>query len=82
MLYFETEYRFVLTRNGLLGAVVFVNAQSFSEWPSTNFESIQPAAGAGLRIRLSKKSNTNVDFDYGFGTQGSRGLKITIAEIF
>lgn len=82
MLYFETEYRFVLTRNGLLGAVVFVNAQSFSEWPENNFESIQPAAGAGLRIRLSKKSNTNVDFDYGFGTQGSRGLKITIAEIF
>lgn len=82
MLYFETEYRLVLTRNGLLGAVVFANAQSFNEWPSNNFESIQPGAGLGLRIRLSKKSNTNVDLDYGFGSQGSSGLKVTIAEIF
>jgi hypothetical protein len=82
MLYFETEYRFVLTRNGLLGAVVFANAQSFTGWPSDTFEPVQPGYGTGLRIKLSKRSNTNVDVDYGFGTQGSRGLKITIAEIF
>lgn len=82
MLYFETEYRMVLTRNGLLGAVVFANAQSFTEWPSDSFAPIQPGYGAGLRVKLSKKSNTNVDVDYGFGTKGSRGLKITIAEIF
>ena len=82
MLYFETEYRMILTRNGLLGAVVFANAQSFTQWPSDKFDPVQPGYGLGLRVKLSKKSNTNVDVDYGFGTQGSSGLKVTIAEIF
>jgi hypothetical protein len=82
MLYFETEYRFVLTRNGLLGAVVFGNLQSFSNWPSNKFTTIQPAGGFGLRINLSTKSDTNIDLDYGFGAGGSKGLTVNIAEIF
>lgn len=82
MLYFETEYRFGLTANGLLGAVVFGNLQSVSEWPSDKFKTIRPAGGLGLRIKLSKKSGTNADIDYGFGEGGSHGLTINIAEIF
>ena len=83
MLYLESEYRFGLTANGLLGGVVFANAQSFSEWPGNyHFEYIQPAAGLGLRVKLNKVSKTNIDIDYGFSTGNSHGLFINIAEVF
>jgi len=83
MLYLESEYRFGLTKNGLLGGVVFANAQSFREWPGNyNFKYIQPAAGLGLRVKLNKASKTNIDIDYGFGAGNSHGLFINIAEAF
>lgn len=82
MVYLESEYRMVLTANGLLGAVVFVNAESLSGAPGTRLQGIQPGWGAGLRIKLNKKSQTNLSLDYGFGTQGSNGIFINIAEAF
>lgn len=82
MVYLESEYRMVLTANGLLGAVVFVNAESLSGAPGTRLQSIQPGWGGGLRIKLNKKSQTNLDLDYGFGAQGSNGIFINIAEAF
>jgi len=80
--YAEAEYRFKITRNGLLGGVVFGNAQSFSGAPGTPLQSIQPGYGTGLRIKLNKLSKTNIDIDYGFGRQGSRGLFINVGELF
>jgi hypothetical protein len=82
MVYAETEYRFKITNNGLIGGVVFLNGQSFSAAPGTPLESIQPGYGPGLRIKLSKVSNTNLDIDYGFGNQGSNGLFLTVGEVF
>ncbi|MGC4038055.1 MAG: BamA/TamA family outer membrane protein [Chitinophagaceae bacterium] len=82
MLYLESEYRFTITRDGLFGAVIFGNAESFSGAPSNHLQSIQPGAGAGIRIKLNKKSNTNIAIDYGFGTQGSRGLFVNVGEVF
>ena len=82
MLYLESEYRMVLTRNGLLGAVLFVNGQSFSEWPSNSFETIAPGFGLGIRVKFNKNSNTNLAVDYGFGLNGSRGLFVNVGEIF
>ncbi len=82
LIYLESEYRFSITRNKLFGAVVFVNAESFSEYPSDKFVKIAPAAGMGLRIKLNKVSKTNLAFDYGFGTGGSRGFSITLGEMF
>ena len=82
MLYLESEYRFGITRNGLIGGVVFVNAQSVSEWQSKKFETVLPGAGLGLRIKINKFSGANLAIDYGFGTQGSRGLFFNICEIF
>ncbi len=83
MLYLEAEYRFGLTKNGLLGGVVFTNAQSFSEWPGNyTFKYVQPAAGLGLRVKLNKITKTNIDIDYGFGLHNSHGLFINIAEVF
>lgn len=82
MLYLESEYRFGLTRNGLLGGVMFINTQAFSDWPSGNFETLYPGMGAGLRIKLNKESKTNIDLDYGFGLGGSHGLTVNLGEIF
>lgn len=82
MVYLESEYRYKITRNGLLGGVVFVNAESLSAAPGTKLQGIQPAFGPGLRIKLNKVSKTNVAIDYGFGRQGSNGLFIDVAEIF
>jgi hypothetical protein len=71
LLYFETEYRFALTKNGLFGGVLFANAQSVSDWPSKSFRRIAPAGGLGIRIK-----------DYGFGMDGSRGLFVNLGEVF
>jgi len=82
MIYLESEYRFQITANGLIGGTVFVSAESFSGAPSKKLESIQPASGVGLRIKLNKKSNTNICVDYGFGTEGMRGFFVNVGEVF
>ena len=82
MVYAETEYRYRITNNGLLGGVVFLNAQSFSAAPGTRLQAIQPGYGPGLRIKLNKVSKTNIDIDYGFGRQGSHGLFVNVGELF
>lgn len=82
MIYGEMEYRYHITRNGLIGGVVFVNAETFSAAPGTRLQAIQPAYGPGLRIKLNKVSKTNVDIDYGFGRQGSHGLFVNVGELF
>ena len=82
MVYLESEYRFKITANGLLGGVVFLNGESFSAAPGTRLQTIQPGFGPGLRIKLNKSSKTNLDIDYGFGKQGSSGLFLTVGEVF
>lgn len=82
MLYFETEYRFKVTHNGLIGGVVFGNLQSYTEWPSNKFETINPAAGLGMRLKFNKHSRTNVAIDYGFGAGGSQGFFVNLGEVF
>jgi outer membrane protein assembly factor BamA len=81
-LYFEAEYRFGLTRNGLLGAVVFANAESFTGPQNNSFEGVAPAAGPGLRIKVNKHSDTNLCIDYGVGIKGSRGVFVNLGELF
>jgi hypothetical protein len=81
MLYLESEYRFGITKNGLLGAVIFGNLQSY---PSslTAQKSIIPAGGSGIRIKMNKHTNTNLAIDYAFGTGGSRGVFLNLGEVF
>lgn len=87
--YGEAEYRFGITRNRLLGGVVFANAQSVTELSVTHgrvqdgtFEKVVPAVGGGLRLNLNKASRTNLAIDYGFGFDGSRGLSLNLGEVF
>jgi hypothetical protein len=82
LVYLESEYRFKILRNGLLGGVVFGNAQSVSNWPANNFDSIALGAGAGLRIKFNKYSRANVCIDYGFGQGGSQGVFVNLGEVF
>ncbi len=89
LLYGEAEYRFGITRNRLLGGVVFTNAQTVTELTvvkgrvgNGTFQKVVPAVGGGLRISLNKVSRTNLAIDYGFGLDGSRGLSLNLGEVF
>jgi outer membrane protein assembly factor BamA len=82
MLYFESEYRFALSRNGLLGGVAFVNVENFSSELSPSYSNLYPGYGVGLRLKLNKYSNTNLCVDYGFGKNGSQGFFVNLGEVF
>jgi outer membrane protein assembly factor BamA len=82
MLYLESEYRFGITNNGLVGGVVFVNAQSFSDKTTEKFQTVYLGWGAGLRLKVNKYSRTNIAIDYGFGEGGSRGFFVNLGELF
>ena len=82
MVYLESEYRFGLTRNGLFGAVLFANAQSFSNFPDDRFDKVWPGFGGGLRVKVNKHSNTNIAIDYGIGIDGSKGFFVNLGELF
>lgn len=84
LLYGEAEYRATLTRNGLLGMVVFVNTTTISNLQNDErlFESAALGAGAGLRVLVNKHSRTNLCFDVGVGKQGSYGVYLAVQEAF
>ncbi len=82
LLSLESEYRFGITHNGLIGGVVFTNVQSVSDWPSNKFEVLHPGFGCGIRIKMNKHDDTNVAVDYGFGLQGSQGVFVNLGEVF
>jgi len=82
MFYFESEYRFNISRNGFLGGVVFGNLQYFTPEISEQFQVLSPGYGGGLRIKLNKHSGANLCIDYGFGKDGSRGFFVNLGEVF
>ena len=82
MVYLESEYRYQILKNGLLGGVVFCNAESFTEPGTSMFSVIHPGYGAGLRVRFNKYSRINIALDYGFGNDGSHGFFLNLGEIF
>ncbi len=82
MVYFETEYRYKISRNGLVGGVVFVNVENFSGDLSQSYNNVLPGYGAGLRIKLNKHSGTNLCLDYGLGNNGSGGFYVNLGEVF
>jgi hypothetical protein len=94
-LYAEAEWRFRITNNGLLGGVLFANAESFASpafqasgpgWSYTSPKSgllqyVRPAAGFGLRFMLNRDSRTNVTLDFAFG-ESSFGIWFNAGEYF
>ena len=81
-IYLESEYRFSLSRNGLFGAVVFGNAETYLTKIPSQMQLVIPGGGIGFRLKMNKKSNTNLAIDYGFGINGSRGLFFNLGEVF
>jgi hypothetical protein len=89
--YAEAEWRFRITRNGLLGGVVFLNAQTFStpqidvspyQQAKVNlFEYVKPAGGFGLRFMFNGESRTNFNVDIASGDH-SVGIWLGAGEIF
>jgi outer membrane protein assembly factor BamA len=82
MVYFESEYRFNISRNGLFGGVAFLNVQNFSGDLSQSYNNLLPGYGIGIRIKLNKHSGTNLCLDYGFGNNGSGGFYVNLGEVF
>lgn len=81
--YYESEYRFPITRNKLLSGVAFFNLQTASDDLGKNiFEYWEPGGGAGLRILLQKESRSTICFDYARGKYGSKGFFFGLNEVF
>lgn len=94
LVYGEIEYRFPITRGGLLGGVAFVNATTASR-PTVAapelgvqeegiglFDAVEPAAGLGLRIMADRQARMNLVVDYAIGRGGSNGLYLSVGEAF
>jgi hypothetical protein len=82
MEYLEAEDRFAISRNGLVGGVVFFNVESFKQNLASTYTNFSPGWGAGLRLKLNKHSGANICIDYGFGLQGSQGVAVNVGEVF
>jgi outer membrane protein assembly factor BamA len=91
--YAEAEYRTQLSANGLIGGVLFANAQTIGPWTggvpagleaNTHPYKLQvwPGVGGGLRVKVNKNARTNLAIDYGFGAGGSKGLYFNLNEVF
>ncbi|AQG81732.1 BamA/TamA family outer membrane protein [Spirosoma montaniterrae] len=80
--YFETEYRFPITRNKLLSGVCFVNAQSASEDDVNLFRFWKTGAGVGLRVLFQKQSRTTLCIDFAQGNNGAKGFFFGLGEVF
>jgi len=81
-IYVESEYRWSLTRDGLWGAVAFLNATTTTDTETGIFGGTDWAGGIGLRVKFNKRSNTNLTIDHGWGKQGSKGLFLGMSEVF
>jgi len=82
MLYLESEYRFGITPNGLLGGVLFVNGESLTDYPNNQFQKVAPAIGTGIRIKANKHFDSNICIDYGYGIDHSHGFFVNLGEVF
>lgn len=69
LMFFESEYRFPITKNQMISGTVFTNFTTASNVDKNLglFESIQPAVGVGLRILLDKNTLTNFVVNFGLG---------------
>jgi len=81
MLFFESEYRFNITRNGFVGGVLFANTTSASEYDTQHFKHWRPAIGTGVRLKFSKFTKVNVAFDFGI-SKDFASVYLNIGEAF
>lgn len=81
-IYLEAEYRWSLTRDGLWGAVAFLNLTTTTNPETQTFGKANAGTGVGLRVKFNKHSNSNLTIDYGWGADSSRGVFLGMSEAF
>ena len=79
---FEAEYRFSITKNKVLGGVIFGNVQSVSNMKTMVFDKAYPAIGSGIRLKINKFTNTNLSIDFAVGVKGSKSIFFNLGETF
>lgn len=81
LIYFETEYRTDISKNGFFGAVFFSNISSVSKFQTYRFNQWNPAIGTGLRVKWNKKNNSNLVLDYAV-SKNDWSLRLGLVENF
>lgn len=81
LLYFESEYRTDITKNGFLGAVFYGNISSVSDLDTYRFDNWTPAVGTGLRIKFNRKNSSNLALDYGI-SKDDWTFRVALSENF
>jgi hypothetical protein len=81
LVYFETEYRTDISKNGFFGAVFFTNISSVSKLDTYQFNKWHPAVGTGLRIKWNKKNSSNLALDFGV-SKNDWSLRLGLVENF
>lgn len=81
LLYFETEYRTDITKNGFLGAVFFANISSVSDLNTYQFNNWNPAIGTGLRVKWNKFNGCNLALDFGVSKEDF-SFRLSLSENF
>lgn len=81
-IYAEAEYRFPLTRDGLFGAVTFLNGTASTIPESQTFGRPDYGAGVGIRIKFNKQSRTNFALDRAWGRDSQGGWFMGMSEVF
>lgn len=82
VIYGEAEYRRVLSRNGLFGAVAFGNITSAADATTRELSTPSIGGGLGLRLKLNSRTRSNITLDYAFSPGGFRGLFLGTSEAF
>lgn len=84
LIYAETEYRFPILSNGLLGGVAFANGLSVSS-SVANQPLLQKwvfGYGGGLRIKVNKLTRVNLCIDFAMGPQKEGLFFFGLQEVF
>ncbi|MBE8727040.1 hypothetical protein C4F50_19150 [Flavobacterium sp. KB82] len=81
LIYFETEYRTDISKNGFFGAVFFTNISSVSKLETYDFKKWNPAVGTGIRIKWNKRNGSNLALDYGI-SKNDWSLRLGLSENF
>jgi hypothetical protein len=82
MIYNEAEYRFPISKNGLWGGVLYVNATTASNYTKHLFDKTAFGRGAGVRMQLDKRARTNLTVDIGLGADRATAIYFNLQEAF
>ena len=82
MIYNEAEYRFPISKNGLFGGVLYVNATTASNYYNILFDNTAIGRGAGIRMQMDKRARTNLTVDIGLGADRATAIYFNLQEAF